>query len=55
MQRHRTFSTFPKRNDSRNFMNHSQLMKNFEALHQEQSENNRTGSLRILVLNEENE
>lgn len=38
-----------------NFTNHSHLMKNFEAFHQEQNENNRTGSFRILVLNEENE
>ncbi|MGY3314537.1 signal transduction histidine kinase [Peribacillus simplex] len=38
-----------------NFSNHSQLMGNFEASHQEQNKKNRTGSFRILVINEENE
>ncbi|MDM5222842.1 transporter substrate-binding domain-containing protein [Peribacillus sp. NJ11] len=37
-----------------NLMNHSQLMKNFEAFNQEQNEDS-TGSFRILVFDEENE
>ncbi|MGE7760254.1 transporter substrate-binding domain-containing protein [Peribacillus sp. NPDC097895] len=38
-----------------NLLNHSQLMKLFEASHQDQKEKNGTGSFRILVINEENE
>lgn len=38
-----------------NLANHSQLMKKFEAYHQEQNEKNRTGSFRVLVINEEKE